>query len=69
MIGNQALLFHLMLKQGFNWFSLTQKDQEVDEVYTDLELKLYFSEKWPERSAPFATLSLDQYVQDYQWTQ
>ena len=23
MIGNQPLLFHLMLKQGFNWFLLT----------------------------------------------
>ena len=32
MIGNQLLLFHLMLKQGFNWLMLTQKDQEVDEV-------------------------------------
>ena len=32
MMGNQLLLFHLMLKQGFNWFTLTQEDQEVDEV-------------------------------------
>ena len=32
MMGNQPLLFHLMLKQGFNWFTLTQEDQEVDEV-------------------------------------
>ena len=32
MMGNQPLHFHLMLKQGFNWFTLTQKDQEVDEV-------------------------------------
>ena len=32
MMGNQPLLFHLMLKQGFNWFTLTQKDQKVDEV-------------------------------------
>ena len=32
MIGSQPLLFHLMLKQGFNWFMLTQEDQEVDEV-------------------------------------
>ena len=26
MMGNQPLLFHLMLKQGFNWFTLTQED-------------------------------------------
>ena len=32
MMGNQPLLFHLMLKQGFNWFMLTQEDMEVDEV-------------------------------------
>ena len=32
MMGNQPLLFHLMLKQGFNWFTLTQEDQETDEV-------------------------------------
>ena len=32
MMGNQPLLFHLMLKQGFNWFTLIQEDQEVDEV-------------------------------------
>ena len=32
MIGNQPLLFHLMLKQGFDWFTLTQENQEVDEV-------------------------------------
>ena len=32
MMGNQPLLFHLMLKQGFNWFMLTQEDQEADEV-------------------------------------
>ena len=32
MIGNQPLLFHLMLKQGFNWFMLTQENQKVDEI-------------------------------------
>ena len=32
MMGNQLLLFHLMLKQGLNSFTLTQEDQEVDEV-------------------------------------
>ena len=31
MMGNQPLLFPLMLKWGFNWFTLTQEDQEVDE--------------------------------------
>ena len=69
MMGNQPLLFHLMLKQGFNWFTLTQEEQEVDEVKINLKQKLYFSERWPDRLAPFATISLDQYIQDYQWTQ
>ena len=32
MMGSQPLLFHLILKQRFNWFSLTQEDQQVDEV-------------------------------------
>ena len=32
MMGKQPLLFHLMLKQGFNWFMLTQEDQKEDEV-------------------------------------
>ena len=32
MTGSQPLLLHLMLKQGFNWFTLTQEYQEVDEV-------------------------------------
>ena len=32
MMGNQPLLFHLMLKQGFNWFTLTQENQEVNEI-------------------------------------
>ena len=32
MMGSWLLLFHLMLKQGFNWFTLTQEDQEMDEV-------------------------------------
>ena len=30
-MGNQPLLFHLMLKQWFNWFTLTQEDQEADD--------------------------------------
>ena len=32
MMGNQPLPFHLMLKQRFNWFTLTQEDQEANEV-------------------------------------
>ena len=32
MMGNQPLLFHLILKQGFNWLMLTQENQEVDEI-------------------------------------
>ena len=32
MIGSQPTLFHLMLKQGFNWFALTQENQEIDEI-------------------------------------
>ena len=32
MMGNQPLLFHLMLKQGFNWFTSTQENQEVAKV-------------------------------------
>ena len=32
MMGDQPLLFHLMLKQGFNWFTLPQENQEVNEI-------------------------------------
>ena len=32
MMGSQPILFHLMLKQGFNWFTLTQEGQEIDNV-------------------------------------
>ena len=32
MMGSQAILFHLMLKQGFNWFTLTLKDEETENV-------------------------------------
>ena len=32
MIVKSTTTFHLMLKQGFNWFTLAQEDQEVDEV-------------------------------------
>ena len=30
MMGNQPPLFHLMLKQGFNCFTLTKENQEVN---------------------------------------
>ena len=32
MMGSQPLLFHLMLKRGFSWFTLTQESEEVDKV-------------------------------------
>ena len=32
MLGSQPILFHLMLKQGLNWFTLTQDRQEKDTV-------------------------------------
>ena len=32
MWGSQTILFHLMCKQGFNWFTLTQDRQEKDTV-------------------------------------
>ena len=32
MMESQPILFHFMLKQGFNWFTLTQEGQETDIV-------------------------------------
>ena len=32
MMGSQPILFHLMLKQGYNWFILTPKEQEMESV-------------------------------------
>ena len=32
MMGSQTILFHLMLKQGFNWFTLTSRDEETENV-------------------------------------
>ena len=32
MMESQPILFHLMLKQGFNWFTLTPKEQETESV-------------------------------------
>ena len=32
MMDSQPILFHLMLKQGFNWFTLTPKEQDTENV-------------------------------------
>ena len=32
MMENQPILFHLMLKQGFIWFTLASKDVETQNV-------------------------------------
>ena len=32
MMGSQPILFHIMLKQGFNWFTLTQEEQEIENI-------------------------------------
>ena len=32
MMESQPILFHLMLKQGFNWLTLTSKNQETESV-------------------------------------
>ena len=32
MMERQPLLFHLMLKQGFNWFALASKDSQTENV-------------------------------------
>ena len=32
MMENQPILFHLMFKQGFNWFTLALKDEEIENV-------------------------------------
>ena len=45
MMENQPLLFHLMLKQGFNCFTLTQENQEVNEIWIKLKqnyMYIYF---------------------------
>ena len=33
MMESQPILFHLMLKQGFNWFTLASKDVEIDLLF------------------------------------
>ena len=32
MMGSQPILFHLILKQGFNWFILAQEEQEIENI-------------------------------------
>ena len=32
MMGNKPLPFHLMLKQGFNWYAFTQENLEAEEI-------------------------------------
>ena len=32
MMGGWPIFFHLMLKQGINWFMLTQKEQETESI-------------------------------------
>ena len=32
MMGSHLILFHLMLKQGFNWFTLAQEEQEIENI-------------------------------------
>ena len=32
MMDSQLILFHLMLKQGFNWFTLASKDVEIENI-------------------------------------
>ena len=32
MMESQLILFHLMLKQGFNWSTLAQEEQEIENV-------------------------------------
>ena len=32
MMKSQPLLFHLLLKQGFNWFMLALKDSQTENV-------------------------------------
>ena len=32
MMKNRPLLFHLMLKQGFNWYALTQENPQAEKI-------------------------------------
>ena len=31
-MGSQSIFFHLMLKQGFNWFTLAQEEHEIENI-------------------------------------
>ena len=64
MIESQQLLFNLMLKQGFNWFTLALKilKQKVFEIKLSLQ-------KWHMKSVPLVTSSLGQSGKIYQQTQ
>ena len=53
---SQPLLFHLMLKQGFNWFTLALKILK-QKMFKIKKLSL---PKWHMKSVPFVTSSLDQ---------
>ena len=30
---SQPIVFHLMLKKGFNWFMVASKDAQIENVY------------------------------------
>ena len=47
MMEIQPILFHLMLKQGFNWFTLASKDAQIENV----KKKILILQKWQEKSA------------------
>ena len=32
MMGSQPIFFHLMLKEGFNCFTLTQEEQKTENI-------------------------------------
>ena len=32
MMGSQPIIFYLMLKWGFNWFTLNSKDKDIEKV-------------------------------------
>ena len=61
MMESQLILFHLMLKQGFNWFTLALKEWETE---TSNKINLIL-QKWQERKPQYATSSLGQSEQVY----
>ena len=32
MMESQPILFHFIIKQGFNWFTLASKDVEIENI-------------------------------------